>query len=318
MKEEILEKYQIRKSNKQKSEFIEYIKDRLFRSGYDREKDITVDTKGIGLLKSRNIVVGNPKEAEFLVTAHYDTCAVLPFPNFMAPTNPFLFWGSQLMIFFLLIYLAAIVVLAFTFLTNNYFEAGNVFLIVYVLLFFYVLFGYRNKHTANDNTSGVIVVTKLLEELPEEHRKKVCVVYFDNEEKGLFGSSFFAKKYKKFIKNKMLINLDCVGDGDNIVSMAKRAARKDEKYSLFVEALTEDAKTYDGVYHCKKMKFMMFPSDQSNFDNAIGICALRKSIFGMYCGRIHTPFDTICREENIDFLVRAMRKFVEKIGNEKE
>lgn len=268
MNEEILEKYQIRKSNKQKAEFIEYIKDRLSRSGYDREKDICVETKGIGLLKSRNIVVGNPKEAEILVTAHYDTCAVLPSPNFMAPTNPVLFWIGQLMIFFFLAYLAA--------------------------------------------------VTKLLEELSEEHRNKVCVVYFDNEEKGLFGSSFFAKKHKKIIKNKMLINLDCVGDGDNIVSMAKYTARKDEKYPLFAEALTEDAKTYKGRYHCNKMKFMMFPSDQVNFNNAIGICALRKSFLGMYCGRIHTSFDTICKEENIEFLVRALRNFAEKIGSEKE
>lgn len=318
MQEEILEKYQIRKSNKQKTEFIEYIKERLSRSGYDPEKDITVETKGIGLLKSRNIVVGNPKEAEIVVTAHYDTCAVLPFPNFMAPTNPVLFWVFQLLVFFFLAYLAAIVVLVFTFLTNNYFEGGNVFLFVLVLLAFHTMFGYRNKHTANDNTSGVIAVTKLLEELPKEHRNKVCVVYFDNEEKGLFGSSFFAKKHKKSMKNKMLINLDCVGDGDNIVSMAKRAARKDPKYSLFVEALSEEAKTYDGRYHCKKMKFMMFPSDQANFDNAIGICALRKSIFGMYCGRIHTPFDTICREDNINCLVDGLRNFTEKIGSDKE
>ena len=66
-----------------------------------------------------------------------------------------------------------------------------------LLLMYHVMFGYRNKHTANDNTSGVVAITKILENLPEEHRSKVCVVYFDNEEKGLFGSSFFAKKHKK-------------------------------------------------------------------------------------------------------------------------
>jgi len=63
---------------------------------------------------------------------------------------------------------------------------------------------------------------------------------------------------------------------------------------------------------------MMFPSDQVNFDKAIVICTLRKSVFGMYCGRIHTPFDTICREENINCLVGALRNFAEKIGSEKE
>lgn len=311
MKDLILQKYQIRKSNKEKTDFIEYLKERLSQSGYDKEQDITIETKGKGILKTRNIVVGNPNEAEVFVTAHYDTCAVLPFPNLMAPTNPFLFLLTQILVAVLLFFLAGVITFVFALLTNNLFNAGNVYLVVLLFILYYVLFGYRNSHTANDNTSGVVTITHLLEGLSQEHRRKVCVVYFDNEEKGLFGSSFFAKKHKDTVKNKMLINLDCVGDGKNIVLMAKRKARKDDKYPVLQDAMINV--DYDGRYLSKKMLPMMFGSDQVNFDNAIGICALKKSILGMYCGRIHTPFDTICREENINYLTSALQLFVEKI-----
>ncbi len=313
MHDVILDQYQVRKSNKQKAEFIKYLKERLSQSGYDTEKDITIETRWKGIFKTRNIVVGNPEEAEVVVTAHYDTCAVLPFPNFMAPTNSVLFALTQILIAFFILFFTGAVGFLFVLLTNNFFAAGNVCLVVLLLFLYYTMFGYRNKHTANDNTSGVIAITKLLEEMPEDRRSKVCVVYFDNEEKGLFGSSFFEKKHKKSMKNKMLINLDCVGDGDNIIFMAKRKARKDKKYSLLVDILTDCAKDYDGQCFCKKMKFLMFPSDQANFSNAIGVCALKKSFFGMYCGRIHTPWDTVCRAENIHFLTCVLKTFIEKI-----
>jgi hypothetical protein len=39
----------------------------------------------------RNIVIGNPDTAKVLYTAHYDTCARLPFPNFITPKNIFIY-----------------------------------------------------------------------------------------------------------------------------------------------------------------------------------------------------------------------------------
>ena len=61
------------------------------------------------------------------------------------------------------------------------------------------------------------------------------------------------------------------------------------------------------------MKFMQFASDQMNFKKGIGVCALKKSPIGYYVGRIHTAFDTKCREENVEYLVRSMVEFVEKV-----
>lgn len=313
MQDEILTNYEIRKSNRQKSEFITYIKERLAKSGYDPEKDITIEEKGHGLFKSRNIVVGNPEEAEVLFGGHYDTCAWMPFPNFMAPTNPVLFWGYQILLTVMILVSTAFVGFLAGLVSGNGAVAYFAFLIALIALMIQLMVGFRNKHTANDNTSGIITLTHILEALPEDQRKKVCVIYFDNEEKGLFGSAFFYKKHRKQIKDKMLINFDCVGDGENIVTMADSKCRKDEKYQLFVDALKKEETGADVKYLCRKMKFMMFPSDQMNFKKGIGVCSLKKSPIGLYVARIHTCFDTKCREENIAYLTKAMRSFVEQL-----
>jgi len=314
MQDEILLKYEIRKSNKQKNAFIEYMKERLAKSGYDPERDIKIEEKGKGLFKSRNIVVGNPQEAKVLFGGHYDTCAWMPFPNFMAPTNPVLFWGYQILLTVMILVSAALIgFLAGLLAGNNGIVAYFGFLIALIALMLQLMFGFRNKHTANDNTSGIITLTRILETLPEEQRRKVCVIYFDNEEKGLFGSSFFYKKHRKQIKDKMLINFDCVGDGEHIVTMADRKCRKDANYQLFVDALKQKETGADVTYLCRKMKFMMFPSDQMNFKKGIGVCSLKKSPIGYYVARIHTYFDTKCRKENVEYLAKAMNLFVEKL-----
>lgn len=314
--DEILEKYQLRKSNKKKAEFIAYLKARLEKSGFDKEKDITVEEKGHGIFKSRNIVVGKPDTAKVFFTAHYDTCAVIPFPNLIAPTNPFIFISYQIVLTVLLLLLAGLVAFPVLLVTDSAWIAYYAFLGMLFFMLYYLMFGFRSTHTANDNTSGILLLTKILESLPAEDREKVCVVYFDNEEKGLLGSSFFAQKHKKEMRNRLLINFDCVGDGDNIVSMAKAGAREDALYPLFTEALQNAEKDADVEYLCRKMKFMMFPSDQANFNSGIGVCSLKKGIFGRYAARIHTPFDTKCREENITYLTKAMTGFVGNIGQE--
>ncbi len=313
MQDIILQDYEVRKSNKEKTAFIEYIKTRLGNAGYDIENDITIEEKGKGILKSRNIVVGNPKTAKVFFTAHYDTCAVIPFPNLMTPTNPVLFILFQLVLLVLIFGIAFLFTLIFSLVTNELFDPGVVMLVFLYAFLFYMLFGYRNKHTANDNTSGTITITKILESLPEEDRSKVCVVYFDNEEKGLFGSSFFYDKHKKEMNDKLLINFDCVGDGRDIVVLGKTKARKDALYDSFIQAFEACKGRYDVGFLSRDMLPMMFGSDQMHFNKGVGVCALRKSPVGRYVARIHTPFDTVCREENVSYIVEAMKRFVEGI-----
>lgn len=313
MRDIILQEYEIRKSNKEKQRFIDYIKLRLGKAGYDAESDITIEEKGKGILKSRNIVVGNPSTAKILLGAHYDTCAMLPFPNFMSPTNPVLFIVSQIFIVIIVLAMDLAAGIIAMFFTQDGEIAYLISLVFLYVLLIHMLFGYRNSHTANDNTSGTIVLTQFLETLPKEDRDKVCVVYFDNEEKGLLGSSFFYKKHKKEVKDKIFINMDCVGDGKEVLFLLKKNARKDADCNCLLEVLKECENEHDVELLIRNMKPMMFPSDQVHFSKGIGVCAVKKSPIGRYVARIHTPFDTICREENINYIVDSMKKFVELI-----
>ncbi len=316
IQDDILDKYEVRKSNQEKTEFIEYMRVRLGAAGYEYGKDMNVEEKGNGLFKSRNIVVGNPEKAKILIGAHYDTCAVLPFPNLMTPTNPVLYILFQVVLlaglfgaFLLLDVLLALIIG----------DAAIASLIMIVALYgflFHMLFGYRNKHTANDNTSGIITITKILENLPEEDRHKVCVIYFDNEEKGLLGSDFFYSKHKKQVKDKLLINFDCVGDGRDVVFIGKLAARRDAEYQKLIETCRTDAREYDVEFLSRNMKPMMFGSDQMHFRKGVGVCALRKSPLGRYAARIHTPWDTRCRQVNVEFLSRALCEYLKGTGME--
>ncbi len=312
MQDEILQRFQIRKSNKEKDLFIDYLSARLTKAGYSGE-NIRIQEKGKGLFRTRNIIVGNPDEAKIIIGAHYDTCALSPVPNFMAPTNPFLFLLTQVTIVLVVLLISGLVGFGLMLLCDSPSVGYFGFLGALIFLTIQLMFGFKNRHTANDNTSGTITITRILETLEPEHRSKVCAVYFDNEEKGLLGSGFFADKHSKIKKGKILINFDCVGDGTHLVTMAKRRARKEPHYQLFVDILQKHSATKELQYHPRKMLPMMFPSDQIYFRKGIGVCALKRSPLGLYCARIHTPLDTHCREENILFLSEALADYITKL-----
>lgn len=308
--DEVLNKYEIRKSNKEKERFIEYVKERLAKSGYTND-DIAIEERWKGLLKTRNIVVGNPKTAKAIVTAHYDTCAISPFPNFMSPTNFLIFFLSQFFLLFLVLFISWWVMVPFALYVENPNACIYAFQATMILILIQLSFGFKNKHTANDNTSGTITLLHILEKLPKENRKDICVVFFDNEEKGLWGSLFFKKKHP-YSENKLIINIDCIGDGENVVLMAKKQARNNKRYQKLIRSFVGN-KTENVIFYEKKMKPMMFPSDQANFPKGIGICSLRKGVLGKYTGRIHTPFDTKCRSENIEYVSDSIVTFAKEL-----
>ena len=78
--EKVLSEYQVRKTKKQRGAFIDYV------SRYADSLGYKIGTEK-GSLGANNIIVGDPESAKVVYTAHYDTCARLPFPNFITPKN---------------------------------------------------------------------------------------------------------------------------------------------------------------------------------------------------------------------------------------
>ena len=194
--------------------------------------------------------------------------------------------------------------------SNNYWLHYFISVALYFGLLALLIIGPANKHTANDNTSGVVMLCELLESLTEEERKKIAFVFFDHEETGLLGSYLFKKQHKQMMQDKLLINFDCVSDGDNMLLGITTAAR--EQYgTAFEEAfLPEDGKSV----LFERMEKIYYPSDHSGFPMALAAAALKhKPVLGYYMDRIHTSRDTNFDEANISMLVNGIHRFLEKL-----
>ena len=297
---QILDEYQIRKTRKQKDAFIQLLESRF--------PELSIEQSAI--VKSRNLIIGDPERAQLLLSAHYDTCAQLPFPNFITPKNPIL---SILYSLLIILPMTAILFL-FNFLLNlltaDFWIHYCLTLVAYFGFFWLILAGPANRHNANDNTSGVITLCELLERFTPAQRDKVAFIFFDNEESGLLGSSFFRSKHRQIAKDKLLINFDCVSDGDNLMFALTKAAR-----SRYAPQLTDSLPSPCGKrFLIEKAERIYYPSDQVGFDCSIAVAALKHhKLLGYYMDRIHTRRDIIFQQENIDCLCAAMQEFINNI-----
>ena len=296
----ILEQYQVRKTKKQKNAFISLIQQHF--------PEVSIQEGGFP--RCKNLIIGNIESAKVIVSAHYDTCAQLPIPNFITPTNPMLSILYSVLIYipvFLAVYILNILLgIYIDSFWVHYFVSLSAILALLLLL----VIGPPNKHTANDNTSGVIALCELLEVLPKEERSNAAFIFFDHEETGLIGSAYFRSKYKKQLKDRLLINLDCISDGDYILISANKSARK-----LYGELLKKAfAPTESKSILFTKSERTYYPSDQIGFPCSIAVAALKKKRFiEYYMDRIHTSRDTILDTENIQLICQSIHKFLKQI-----
>ena len=291
---DILKMYPIRKKKQQKEAFRVDVKAYCESLGYCVEMEK-------GKYGVQNIVIGDPKNAKYLITAHYDTPATIGIPNFITPCNFVTYLIYQIFviaIFFLVAFLIGFPVML---LTDNSMLTFWAAYIAYFGLLFMMLLGPANKNNANDNTSGVVTVLETARTMPESLRNKVCFVLFDLEEAGLMGSAAYRKAHKQETEQQIILNLDCVGDGDEIVFFPTKKLRKDgKKLGWLYKAI---GRYGDKTIDVREKGFATYPSDQKNFPYGVGIASLhRRKWIGLYMNRIHTKRDTILEETNVNIL----------------
>ena len=306
---EIFLHHEIRKTKAQKSAFRDYLTDYAKSKGYDAK----VERAG---KNAENVIVGDPTKAKVVYTAHYDTCAVMPLPNFITPKCLPIYLLYQIVLS-LIIYIIPLSVMISSRIIYNATDSYPLFLLLllggYALLIgvtFLLIMGPANKHTANDNTSGVITLCEIMDRLPEELKEKAAFVFFDHEETGLFGSQYFRKKNKKKMQTKLLINFDCVSDGDYIMFASTKDARKTYGEAFRKSFVADNGKTI----LMDKLEKVYYPSDHAGFPVALAVAALkRKKYIGYYIDRIHTARDTMFDTKNIDLLCSCMHNFLETL-----
>ncbi len=259
--------------------------------------------------KHTNVVIGDLEKARVVFSAHYDTPATALVPNIMTPRNPLFQYGYHfgypilLAIFSLLMASGLRSLLA---LNDKLYIL--LYLVLYLGLFYFCNRAFPNKHNKNDNTSGVAVILSMAASMGTE---KAAYILFDNEEKGLLGSKACGKAYKTIFENKLLVNLDCVGVGEHIITIAKEGAAKLPEYALLQD--TWQGRDDFQVHHFP-VKGSQSNSDYKSFPCGMGIMACRESKpLGYYTSAIHTNRDTVASEQNIQFLRQSLCDYIDKL-----
>ncbi len=304
----IFDKYEVRKTKKQKTAFIDYVHSTA-AEGYGSHTEK-------GSFGARNIVVGDPDKAKVIYTAHYDTCARLPFPNFITPKSIGIYLLYQILLTVILLGVPSLVTIGLGAILSQFLPENIGVGILYcswlamiIAELWLIMAGPANKHTANDNTSGVTALLDIMHTLPEDLRGDVAFIFFDLEEMGLFGSAGYASKHKAIAKNTLLLNFDCISDGNTILFAVRKGAKK---YTAAIESAFPATDTHRVEVISKGV---FYPSDQANFARGVGVAALKQSKRGiLYMDRIHTKRDTVYQEENIAYLTEGAVRLAQNLS----
>ena len=297
------ENYPIRRTDAQKKAFCDFVTER-----YGARVEETADGK------NKNLVIGDPTRARTVCVAHYDTPARALLPNLMLPRNPVLFYAYQFLIVGILLATSFAVGLLAGTLTQQANASLIGFLLTYYFGFYLMLFAFTNKHNANDNTSGVAAVFALMEKLPAEQRSKAAFILWDNEEKGMLGSKAFAKEHPKLGHLALVVNLDCVGLGENIIMVVNKLARKLPAVDTLEKAMQN---TSGRAFQMFRSVSWLLNSDHKSFKCGVMVCACRKAkVLGYYTPYIHTGKDTVIDGENIPYLAEGLSAFVAALPEE--
>ncbi len=294
----ILERHLVRKTKAQKDAFIT-----LLREHYPALRQETG-----GPMKSSNLILGDLETAEVVLTAHYDTVALSLLPNIIMPYRKGLKFAYSMLA--VLPYVAAMLLTYGAVDTvSGSMEAGLLAgLVVYYGLYFGKFYaGMPNPSNYNDNTSGVLTLLSVYEAMSPEQRKKTAFVFFDNEEYGCVGSKWFYKQHKAVMDGKLLINFDCVGDGDHFLLV--ESTDMPEKWAAALRQAFQAEPGHTVVFDSAKKA--NHSSDHKHFKHFLSVLAVHDHPrLGLSAGRIHTPKDTVLEEENVDYLTRAVLRFI--------
>ena len=302
----INQNYPARKDMQEKIKFRDYIVETLKKKGIEAKIERTKEGK------NDNIVVGDPTTANAVFTAHYDTPARSLFPNIMMPKSRVIFYAYQFVpIIFLLVVSFTFAYIVGHVIINDMRAYALSFLLAYYGLFFGIMRVFKNKNNYNDNTSGVATILSIIDELSPEELNNVAFILFDNEEKGKKGSKAYFADHKEQMKDKFLVNFDCVGNGNNVIFIAQKDAVNSEEYKILESSFSNKEKfNLEFLTH----KQADSNSDHKNFPKGVACVACKNNKKGfLYTPYIHTNKDLVAENSNIEFLTKNTCIFIRKM-----
>lgn len=183
-------------------------------------------------------------------------------------------------------------------------------IIVAILYLWMITIIIPNRNNYNDNSSGVIALLNIAHEVSRNNeygdkKEKIAFVFFNNEEWGFLGSAHMKRYWNKneiSLENKKIINIDCVGAGNNIMITH---GKNENLANNLEESLKKSEK------EIIKYRYKIMPlSDEYNFKkyNIAGIVFCNKTIIpgGYYIPLVHSSRDKILDLENVRWLTKKV------------
>lgn len=152
IREEIDAQFPIRKTTAQKRAFEKWVMAKMREMGYRPYVD-GMNRKD--KLRHRNIVAGDPQNAELLISAHYDTAATIGVPDLRIPRNFPVYILSQGAVLLGMLLISLLIGTVVGLATKSGDWLILTFFFAYLALMLLMMFGAANKHNVNDNTSGI-------------------------------------------------------------------------------------------------------------------------------------------------------------------
>ena len=310
LKEYLLTVHPVRKTPAQKAEFRRWLMGELKRSGWKAREETYGKFNG-----SVNVIAGDPDRAQIFLCTHYDTAARALIPNFVSPTNVAAHIVYHMAAALLLVTLAFLASFAVSFPLNQPGLMLPLFLVLAVTLLWTAAYGPANRNNANGGTSGVLAL--LAAAKAASYDKRVCLLFLDNNARNLLGAAVFRKKHIDRAAQALFINLDCVGDGENLLLMPSKYSRWDAGLLPALEKAFPDTDKVHPRLLTKGLQY--YPSDQRRFRYNVAVCACRYLAgLGYYIPNLGTRRDTVLREENISCLAQGIARFLPLYLNQEE
>lgn len=292
----------VRKTAGQKAEARRWIMQELKRSGWKAREETYGRFNG-----SVNIIAGDPEKAEVFFCTHYDTGSRMVIPDFVSPTNVAAHVFYHVTAAVLLFAAAFSVSLAVCFPMDKPQWMLPMFIFLALMGLGFMAFGPASRSSANGGDSGVLTLLALAR--GAAYDKRVCLVLFDNNERNLLGASAFKKKHMDAAAQRLFVDVDCVGDGENLLLLPSKHSRWD---GPLLDALAEafpEGEESKPVLCTKGLHY--YPSDNRRFKFHVAVCACRYlSGLGYYIPHLRTGKDIALRAENVVYTARSLARFV--------
>lgn len=292
---------------KQKEMFIRVAAKEFSDMGYQ----VKANTGKHKRTRSINLMVGDVSHADTLVIANYDT----PQHNFGNPMKYYPFNGVQTFVSSFLPIYAPMIIGSVLMLWILMYQLPDldfqgdlwmsllwpVIFIVCAIVTPVMTMGVANKVNFNRNTSGVVALMALAGELNKEQRKKIAFVLSDNGCRNHGGDYLLRETLGDALDQKLVIMLDCVGDGETLVVGYK-------------EASEQEAKELQGCFQVRPKRHLCPKEDlrYTSFSFYPKALLLARGNFYndvLMVEHVSTNKDTNCDEHAIGELVKGLKKY---------